>query len=117
MESSRVVRMNSGTNEFCIGRMVTKFGLVTIGATRDLRAAKARLAALTESRPGEYVVFLRNTGRVVAKARSEFQRGRTIANQWNEVKGPSLRLEHNLAKAQAPGIAGREYQGLTLFSP
>ncbi len=75
MESICVVPLNSGTNEFCIGRMVTKFGLLTVGATRGLRAAKARIEELTQSWPGDYVVFLRNTGRVVAKASSEFQRG------------------------------------------
>jgi hypothetical protein len=75
MGSTCVVSLNSGTNEFCIGRMVTKFGLLTVGATRGLRAAKARIEELTESWPGDYVVFLRNTGRVVAKASSEFQRG------------------------------------------
>jgi hypothetical protein len=75
MESTCVVSLNSGTNEFCIGRMVTKFGLLTIGAARGLRAAKARLQELTESSPGEYVVFVRNTGRVVAKVSSQFQRG------------------------------------------
>jgi hypothetical protein len=75
MESICVVPLNSGTNEFCIGRMVTKFGLLTVGATRGLRAAKARIEELTESWPGDYVVFLRNTGRVVAKASSEFRRG------------------------------------------
>ena len=73
MESTRVVPFKSGTNEFCIGRMVTKFGLLTVGAARGLQAAKARLEQLTESWPGDYVVFLRNTGRVVAKASSEFQ--------------------------------------------
>lgn len=75
MEPNRITPLNSGTNEFCIARMVTKFGLVTIGATRGLRAAKARLEELTEAWPGDYVVFLRNTGRVVAKASTEFQRG------------------------------------------
>jgi len=75
MEPTRVSPVNPGTNEFCIGRMVTKFGLLTIGAARGLRAAKARLEELTESCPGDYVVFLRGTGRVVAKASSEFQRG------------------------------------------
>ena len=75
MESTCGVLLNSGTNEFCIGRMVTKFGLLTVGATRGLRAAKARIEELTESWPGDYVVFLRNTGRVVAKASSEFQTG------------------------------------------
>ena len=75
METTRVTPLNSGTNEFCIARMVTKFGLITIGATRGLRAAKARLEELTEAWPGDYVVFLRNTGRVVAKASTEFQRG------------------------------------------
>jgi len=73
MESTRVVPFNSGTNEFCIGRMVTKFGLLTLGATRGLRAAKARIKELTESSPGDCVVFLRNSGRVVAKASSGFQ--------------------------------------------
>ena len=75
MEPTRVIPLNSGRNEFCIGRMVTKFGLLTVGGTRGLRAAKARLEELTESWPGNYVVFFRNTGRVVAKASSEFQRG------------------------------------------
>jgi hypothetical protein len=75
MEPTRVTPLNSGTNEFCIGRMVTKFGLLRIGAARGLRAAKARIEELTASWPGEYVVFLRNTGRVVAKASTEFQRG------------------------------------------
>jgi transposase-like protein len=55
--------------------MVTKFGLLTLGATRGLRAAKACLEQLIESWPGDYVVFVRDTGRVVAKASSEFQRG------------------------------------------
>ena len=68
------MKANSGTNEFCIGRMVTKFGLLTIGVTRGLRAARARIEELTEARPGDYVVFVRNTGRVVAKVSSEFQR-------------------------------------------
>jgi hypothetical protein len=75
MEPTRVTPLNSGTNEFCIGRMVTEVGLLTIGAARGLRAAKARMEELTESWPGDYVVFLRNTGRVVAKASTEFQRG------------------------------------------
>jgi hypothetical protein len=74
MEPSRGNRLNSGASEFCIGRMVTKFGLLTIGGTRGLRAARARLEELTESWPGDYVVFVRNTGRVVAKVSSEFQR-------------------------------------------
>ena len=74
MEPSRVNPAKPGRNEFCIGRMVTKFGLLTIGGTRGLRAAKARLEELTESWPGDYVVFVRNTGRVVAKVSSEFQR-------------------------------------------
>ena len=73
MESTRVVLSDSGTNEFCIGRMVTKFGLLTLGAAHGLRAAKARIKELTESSPGDYVIFIRNTGRVVAKASSEFQ--------------------------------------------
>jgi hypothetical protein len=75
MESTRVVPRSSGATQFCIGRMVTRFGLLTVGATRGLRAAKARIEELSESWPGDYVVFLRNTGRVVAKASSEFQTG------------------------------------------
>jgi hypothetical protein len=78
MEPSRVsplnMPLNSGTKEFCIGRMVTKFGLLTIGAARGLRTAKARMEELTKSWPGDYVVFVRHTGRVVAKVRSGFQR-------------------------------------------
>jgi hypothetical protein len=56
MESTSVVRLKSGINEFCIGRIVTKVGLLTIGATRGLRAAKARIEELTETWPGDYVV-------------------------------------------------------------
>jgi hypothetical protein len=54
--------------------MVTKFGLLTIGAARGLRAARARIEELIASSPGEYVVFVRDTGRVVAKVSSHFQR-------------------------------------------
>jgi hypothetical protein len=71
MESIHAVPLNLSTNKFCIARMVTKFGLLTVGATRGLRAAKARVEELTASWPGNYVVFLRDTGRVVAKASSE----------------------------------------------
>ena len=81
MGSTRVAPSDSGTNEFCIGRMVTKFGLLTVGATRGLRAAKARIEELTESWPGDYVVFLRDSGRVVARASSEFQRAETMAER------------------------------------
>lgn len=69
------IMLNPGTSKFCIGRMVTKFGLLTIGAARGLRAAKARIEELIASSPGEYVVFVRDTGRVVAKVSSHFQRG------------------------------------------
>jgi hypothetical protein len=75
MELTGVVASNQGTRQFCIGRMVTKFGLLTIGAARGLQAAKARMQKLTESWPGDYVVFVRDTGRVVAKVSSEFPRG------------------------------------------
>ena len=79
MESARVSPVNitfdSGTSQFCIGRMVTKFGLLTIGAARGLRAAKARIEELIASSPGDYVVFVRDTGRVVAKVSSHFQGG------------------------------------------
>ena len=75
MESTGVVASNQGAHQFCIGRMVTKFGLLTIGAARGLQAAKARMQKLTESWPGDYVVFVRDTGRVVAKVSSEFPRG------------------------------------------
>jgi hypothetical protein len=61
--------------EFCIARMVNKIGLLRIAVTRDLRAAKARIRELTESWPGDYVVFRRSTGRVVAKVSGDFQRG------------------------------------------
>jgi hypothetical protein len=75
MDPTGVVASNQGTHQFCIGRMVTKFGLLTIGAARGLQAAKARMQKLTESWPGDYVVFVRDTGRVVAKVSSEFPRG------------------------------------------
>lgn len=68
MEHTRVAALNSGINEFCIGRMVSKIGLLRIGPTRNLRPAKARTEELTASWPGDYIVFHRNTGRVVAKA-------------------------------------------------
>jgi hypothetical protein len=73
--AARVIPLQSAPSEFCIGRMVTRFGLLTIGVARGLRAAQARIEQLTRACPGDYVVFLRNTGRVVAKASSELQRG------------------------------------------
>jgi hypothetical protein len=75
MEPIRVTQLDPGTSEFCIGRMVSKIGLMRIAVMRDLRAAKARIEELTESWPGDYVVFHQSTGRVVAKANSNFPRG------------------------------------------
>ena len=71
MEIPRVLPLNDGMNEFCIARMVSKIGLLRIGVTRDLRAAKTRMEELIESWPGEYVVFRQSTGRVVAKTSGE----------------------------------------------
>lgn len=67
--------LEPATDEFCIGRMVSEIGLLKMGVASDLRAARTRMKELTGSWPGDYVVFHRNTGRVVAKASSEFQRG------------------------------------------
>jgi hypothetical protein len=77
MEAMRVVprRLEStqGKMQFCIGRMVTRCGVLTVGAARGLQAARARIKELSESWPGDYVVFVRNSGRVVAKASNAVQ--------------------------------------------
>jgi hypothetical protein len=85
MESIPVIRANAEAKEFCIGRMVTKFGLLTIGVTSGLRAAKARIEQLSESSPGDYVVFLRNTGRVIVKTSSALPKRRSF-RQCRSVK-------------------------------
>jgi hypothetical protein len=76
VELPRVLPFNDGMSEFCIARMVSKIGLLRIGVTRDLRAAKTRMEELVESWPGEYVVFRQSTGRVVAKTSGERSRRR-----------------------------------------
>jgi hypothetical protein len=58
------------SDEFCIGRMVTNIGLTKIAATDDLRAARIRVEELIKAWPGEYVVFQKSDGSVVAKASS-----------------------------------------------
>jgi hypothetical protein len=78
MELPYGAAFDPGTNQFGIARMVSKIGLLTIGAMADLRAAKARAKQLTESWPGEYIVFNRNTGFVVAKAGNKSQEMRWI---------------------------------------
>lgn len=57
-------------HEFCIGRMVSKIGLLTIAATLDFPTAQLRVSELSKTYPGDYIVFDRNTGRVVAKTSS-----------------------------------------------
>jgi hypothetical protein len=64
MDATRSTETNSGANEYCIGRMVNK----KVGATPELRAAKARVKELIESLPGDCVVFRRDIGRVAANA-------------------------------------------------
>jgi len=61
---------SSAADQFCLGRMINTIGLITIGIVTDLRAAKARINELTRRQPGTYIVFHRNTGRVVARATS-----------------------------------------------
>jgi hypothetical protein len=60
-------RCTAHTDEYCFGRMVTKIGLITIGSMTSVRAARARIKKMTQSCPGEYIVFHRKTGRVVVK--------------------------------------------------
>jgi hypothetical protein len=58
------------SDEFCIGRMVTNIGLTKIAATDDLRTARIRVKELIKAWPGDYVVFQKSDGSVVAKASS-----------------------------------------------
>jgi hypothetical protein len=53
--------------EYCLGRMVGKLGIRRVGVAMSLTAAEARLKELAEACPGRYIVFCRNTGRVVAQ--------------------------------------------------
>jgi hypothetical protein len=76
MEPTRFTPLNFAINEFYIGRMVSKIGLVRIGIMSDLSTARARIEELTESWPGDYIVFQRSTGRVVAKVSSTLQHRR-----------------------------------------
>lgn len=68
MEAISPADMSSFTNDFCIGRMVNSIGLQTIGTTSDLQTANIKVQALVEAFPADYVVYRRDTGRVVAKA-------------------------------------------------
>jgi hypothetical protein len=67
MEAISQAEMSSRTNDFCIGRMVNSIGLQTIGATSDLQTASNQVQALVEAFPADYVVYRRDSGRVVAK--------------------------------------------------
>lgn len=70
MEPNLSAAFDSETDRFCLGRMVTKIGLVRIGTMSSFRAAQARIEELARSWPGRYIVFSRNTGSVLAKASS-----------------------------------------------
>ena len=67
----------SAVHDLCIGRMVNKIGLLRVSVVPDFPAATLRIKELTKACPGDYVVFDRQTGRVVAKhiTRLEFQDG------------------------------------------
>jgi hypothetical protein len=56
----------SNPSEYCLGRMVGEVGVIRIGTMTSLSAAEARMKELTEACPGQYIVFCRSTGRVVA---------------------------------------------------
>ena len=55
---------------YCLGRMVGELGIRRIGNAMSLSAAEARMKELTEACPGRYIVFCRDTGRVVAQAQN-----------------------------------------------
>jgi hypothetical protein len=59
------------SEEFCIARLVSEVGLVQIAAMSDLHAAKVYVKKLTAHTAGEYVVYRRNDGGVVAKTRTK----------------------------------------------
>jgi hypothetical protein len=54
--------------EYCLGRIVGTVCIVRIGATMSLRSAETRINELAKACPGEYIIFCRTTGRVVAKS-------------------------------------------------
>ena len=59
-----------GAAEFCLGRVINAVGIKQIGAMTNLRAAERRIKELALDWPGNYVVFNRDTGLVVARASS-----------------------------------------------
>ncbi len=54
--------------EYCFGRIVGTVGIVRIGATMSLSSAEVRISELAKACPGQYIIFCRTTGRVVAKS-------------------------------------------------
>jgi hypothetical protein len=54
--------------EYCLGRIVGTVGIVRIGAAMSLSSAEARINDLVKACPGRYIIFCRNTGRVVANS-------------------------------------------------
>ena len=46
MEPICAAALNSATDKFCVGRMVTKIGLVTIGVIADPRAAAGQIPVI-----------------------------------------------------------------------
>ena len=55
----------SNSSEYCLGRMVGKVGIVRIGTMMSLSAAEAQMKEFTKLGSGEYIIFSRNTGRVI----------------------------------------------------
>ena len=96
MEPNRVTPLNAGISEFYIGRMVSKIGLLRIGVTADFPTAKARIEELTASWPGDYIVFHRSTGRVVARTSSELQYRRDSSSSVRRAKARSTANRNRL---------------------
>jgi hypothetical protein len=62
------LKSSSGSsNNFCVGRMLTKLALVNIGAVADLETAKKLIGRLATRNPGSYIIFNRKTRRVQSK--------------------------------------------------
>jgi len=83
----------SNVHEFCIGRMVTQIGILRIGAAVDLRAARLRANELTVAWPGDYVVFNKNTGRVLAKVSRPNDKWRTTTRELRSEEPHTLSKE------------------------
>ena len=68
--TSRLESYDAPSNNFCVCRLLADVALVSLRAVADLQTAHALMGRMAARVPGSYLIFSRQTHRVLAKVNS-----------------------------------------------